>query len=158
MTVVIQNDAQLDLPVDEAEIEHWLSFTVHQFNQDSEICLCIVDEPTMADLNGHYRNKPKPTNVLSFPSELPKDIQKELNILGDMVICPPVLATEAIQLNKPLRDHWAHICVHGVLHLLGYDHMEKKDAVIMQNQEINILNQLNIPNPYCETEGANLEH
>ncbi|WP_367607271.1 rRNA maturation RNase YbeY [Legionella sp. W05-934-2] len=158
MSVDIQNENQLLIPIPQADIIQWVGLTLSRLQQSGDICICFVDETQMSELNGQYRNKPTPTNILSFPSELPKDIQQELNILGDMVICPAVLADEAVQLNKPLRDHWAHICVHGVLHLLGYDHIEEKDEKVMQMQEISILAQLNIPNPYSETEGAKLEH
>lgn len=158
MVVDVQNDGKISLPITEDELVHWVTHTLNKLEQEGDICICIFDEETMTGLNGQYRNQQKPTNVLSFPSELPEEIQDELNILGDIIICPPVLSAEATQLNKPLRDHWAHICVHGVLHLLGYDHMEEDETKVMQTQEINLLAQLNIPNPYSETEGANLEH
>lgn len=158
MTVDLQIDCQTPLPIEEAQIRQWATHTLNYFNHTGNLCICIVDETTMTELNGQYRQLHKPTNVLSFPSELPEAIQSELNILGDMIICPAVLAEEAVLLNKPLRDHWAHICVHGVLHLLGYDHIEDKDADIMQSLETDILKQLDIPNPYSETEGANIEH
>lgn len=158
MAVDIQNDMELAMPISEDELVHWANHALKHLQQEGEICICIVDEETMTGLNGQYRNQNKPTNVLSFPSELPKDIQQELNLLGDIIICPAVLANEAELLNKPLRDHWAHICVHGVLHLLGYDHIKEDEAKVMQTQEVHILTQLNIPNPYSETEGANFEH
>ncbi len=158
MAVEVQNEMDLTLPVSEDELKRWATDTLNQLNEDGGICICIVDEKTMSNLNGQYRKQHKPTNILSFPSELPKEIQEELNILGDMVICPTVLLDEAEQLNKPLKDHWAHICVHGVLHLLGYDHIKEDEAKKMQAAEINLLAKLNIPNPYSETEGANIEH
>jgi len=158
MAVEIHNEDQLNIPINHAELIKWVSFTLSQFDIEGDVCIAFVDEQTMADLNGQYRNQHKPTNILSFPSELPDEIQQQVNMLGDMIICPGLLETETVQLNKPLRHHWAHICVHGVLHLLGYDHMEENEAKIMQQLEIDILAQLNFPNPYCETEGAYIAH
>ena len=95
-----------------------------------------------------YRQKSGPTNILSFPFEAPEHI--ELNLLGDLVICAPVLEVEALEQQKDLYDHWAHIVIHGVLHLLGYDHITDEDALIMEEKEIYLLNELNIKNPYLQ--------
>ena len=108
----------------------------------------IVDEQESAELNEQYRHKSGPTNILSFPVDLPEGI--ELNLLGDLVICAPVLEKEALEQEKLLAHHWAHIIVHGVLHLLGYDHIDETQAELMENKEIAILNKLNINNPYRE--------
>jgi len=85
---------------------------------------------------------------LSFPADIPEGIG--LNLLGDLVVCAPVLEREALEQHKPLAHHWAHIIIHGVLHLLGYDHLTEEDADLMENKEINILQKLNITNPYLE--------
>jgi probable rRNA maturation factor len=118
------------------------------FNQDTEIVVRIVDEQESAELNEQYRHKSGPTNILSFPVEVPEGI--ELNLLGDLVICAPVLEKEALEQHKTLSDHWAHIIVHGVLHLLGYDHLDDEEAELMENKEIAILKQLTIKNPYLQ--------
>ena len=117
-------------------------------NQDTEIVVRIVDEQESAELNEQYRHKQGPTNILSFPVEVPEGI--ELNLLGDLVICAPVVEKEALEQNKILAHHWAHIIVHGVLHLLGYDHIDDDEAEQMESKEIAILNKLNINNPYIE--------
>lgn len=114
----------------------------------AELSIRVVDEMESAEFNQHYRQKKSATNVLSFPAELPECVESAL--LGDLLICAPVLEQEAIQQNKTLDAHWAHIIIHGTLHLLGYDHIKVSDANIMENLEINILNTLNFPNPYQE--------
>ncbi|MCK9635020.1 MAG: rRNA maturation RNase YbeY [Methylobacter tundripaludum] len=126
----------------------WVDAALDGHNQDTEIVVRIVDEQESADLNEQYRHKSGPTNILSFPVDLPPGI--ELNLLGDLVICAPVLEKEAQEQGKLLADHWAHIVVHGVLHLLGYDHIDDAEAELMENKEIAILNKLQINNPYSE--------
>src|SRR5690606_4915165 len=115
---------------------------------DNELVIRIVDKPEMSQLNEYYRGKTGPTNILRFPFEAPEHI--EMNLLGDLVVCAPVLVEEARAQRKPLWHHWAHIIVHGVLHLLGYDHIEPDEAEIMEAKEIEILACLNIDNPYNE--------
>jgi probable rRNA maturation factor len=116
----------------------------------AEISLRTVSIAEMSLLNQEYRQKSGPTNVLSFPSSLPEAIQKQLEQphLGDLVICPEVLAKEALEQQKELDAHWAHIVIHGALHLLGHDHMHAEEEKIMQACEINLLQTLNIANPY----------
>ena len=97
-------------------------------------------------LNSQYRQKDKPTNVLSFPFEVPEGI--ELNLLGDLVVCASVVEQEAKEQNKVLFHHWAHMIVHGCLHLLGYDHINDADADEMEALEVKILAKLAISNPY----------
>jgi probable rRNA maturation factor len=130
------------------QIQIWVDAALTELNRDTEIVVRIVDEQESAELNEQYRHKQGPTNILSFPVEIPEGI--DLNLLGDLVVCAPVLEREALQQQKPLYDHWAHIIVHGVLHLLGYDHINNDDAEVMENTEIKILQQLNINNPYLE--------
>ena len=134
-------------PVQE-QIQRWVDAALEGFNQDTEIVVRIVDEQESAELNEQYRHKPGPTNILSFPVDVPDGI--ELNLLGDLVICAPVLEKEAVEQHKPLTDHWAHIIVHGVLHLLGYDHIDDDEAELMESKEITILNKLTIKNPYIQ--------
>jgi probable rRNA maturation factor len=106
----------------------------------------IVDEDESAQLNETYRHKSGATNVLSFPFDVPEGI--ELNLLGDLVICAPVLSREADTQNKTIMAHWAHIIIHGTLHLLGYDHIDDVDAQEMEEKEIALLQTLSISNPY----------
>jgi probable rRNA maturation factor len=131
---------------DQEQIQRWVDAALESFNQDTEIVVRIVDEEESAELNAQYRHKKGPTNILSFPVDVPEGI--ELNLLGDLVICAPILEKEAFEQHKPLTDHWAHIIVHGVLHLLGYDHIDDDEAELMESKEITILNTLNIKNPY----------
>ncbi len=133
---------------DQKHIQQWVDAALEGFNQDTEIVVRIVDEQESAELNEQYRHKSGPTNILSFPVEVPEGI--ELNLLGDLVVCAPVLEKEALEQHKTLSDHWAHIIVHGVLHLLGYDHLDDEEAELMENKEIAILKQLTIKNPYLQ--------
>ncbi len=131
---------------DEKQLQTWVDAALAGFTQDTEIVIRIVDEPESTQLNQQYRHKHGPTNILSFPFEAPPNIK--LDLLGDLVICAPVLKKEALEQQKLLSDHWAHIIVHGVLHLLGYDHIDESEAELMENKEIAILSNLNIKNPY----------
>ena len=133
---------------DHKNIQCWVDAALDGFNQDTEIVVRIVDEQEIAELNEQYRRKHGPTNILSFPVEVPEGI--ELNLLGDLVVCAPVLEKEALEQHKALTDHWAHIIVRGVLHLLGYDHIDDDEAELMESKEITILNKLNIKNPYIQ--------
>lgn len=133
---------------DREQIQQWVDAALDGFNQDTEIVVRIVDEQESAELNEQYRLKSGPTNILSFPVDVPEDI--ELDLLGDLVVCAPVLEKEAFEQSKALADHWAHIIVHGVLHLLGYDHIDDNEAELMESKEITILNKLNIKNPYTQ--------
>jgi len=112
----------------------------------TELSIRIVDAKEGRTLNRDYRGKDYATNVLSFPVELPPGIT--LPLIGDMAICAPVVAKEAKEQGKHPRDHWAHMTVHGVLHLLGYDHMEDAEAEAMEALETRILAGLGIANPY----------
>jgi len=106
----------------------------------------LVDAPEMASLNKTYRGKDGPTNVLSFPADLPPDL--DLPLLGDIVICAPVVAAEAREQHKSPDAHWAHMAVHGTLHLLGYDHLDENEAITMEALESAILADLHYPCPY----------
>ena len=145
----IQNQVS-SIPISEDQIKLWAKTTLQTQISSAELTICIIDSPEMTQLNHQYRHKNQPTNVLSFPTELPKEIvaQLEVPFIGDILICPEVLMQESQTQEKNLEFHWAHIVVHGVLHLLGYDHIDEKDAQIMQSLETQILQQLNYPNPY----------
>ncbi|MDM8560265.1 rRNA maturation RNase YbeY [Candidatus Parabeggiatoa sp. HSG14] len=112
-----------------------------------ELTIRIVDETEARQLNEQWRQRPYPTNVLSFPFECPPGIE-DIALLGDIVVCAPLLASEAIEQHKPLHAHWAHLIIHGTLHLLGYDHIDSDQASAMESLEICILHNLGYPNPY----------
>lgn len=114
--------------------------------KSTELAIRIVDTDEGRALNRDYRGKDYATNVLSFPAELPPGVA--LPLIGDLAICAPVVAREAAEQGKPLRDHWAHLTVHGVLHLLGHDHIEEAQAEAMEALETRILAGLGIPDPY----------
>jgi len=106
----------------------------------------IVDDAESRALNRQFRGIDEPTNVLSFPFEAPPRVRSKH--IGDLVVCAPVVEREAAEQGKPLEAHWAHMVVHGVLHLLGYDHQTDADAETMEGLEIAILGRLGFPNPY----------
>lgn len=110
-----------------------------------EITIRIVAETESAELNGKFRHKPYATNVLSFPYEAEALTEA---VLGDLVICAPVVAREAVEQNKDPHAHWAHMVVHGVLHLLGHDHIQEDEAERMESKERQILAKLGFPDPY----------
>lgn len=149
VTVDIQNASTETVP-EEGDICHWISAAlaavIDDDNTPREISLRLVDEPEMAELNSRYRDKSGPTNVLSFPSELPDDLA--LPLLGDIVICAPIVRKEAQQQGKALTAHWTHMAVHGTLHLLGFDHIEDEEAEQMESLETRILAGLGLPCPY----------
>ena len=126
----------------------WLEAFLPEFQQQSELTIRLVDETESQELNSQYRHKHSPTNVLSFPAEVPDYI--ELPLLGDLVICAPVVLKEAQQQNKAPEAHWAHMIVHGCLHLLGYDHINDDDAEEMEQIEIKILHKIGFTNPYID--------
>jgi probable rRNA maturation factor len=129
-----------------ANIEQWVGSAIAQRMDEAEISIRITDREEISELNKTYRNKDGATNVLSFPADLPEALQ--LPLLGDLVICAPVVEDEAQQQGKPLQAHWAHMVIHGTLHLLGYDHIDDNDAEIMENLEVEILASLGFSNPY----------
>ncbi|MBN7820171.1 rRNA maturation RNase YbeY [Bowmanella yangjiangensis] len=135
----------------EQDIQSWLDAVLQEVQlAEGEITVRIVDEDESRELNHQYRGKDYATNVLSFPFEAPPGI--ELSLLGDLVICAQVVAREAAEQHKPLLHHWAHMCVHGTLHLLGFDHIDDIDAEEMENLEIRILAKLAIDDPYLDRE------
>lgn len=132
---------------DEGDIRHWITAALDgRRSDDTEISMRLVDTEEMSGLNHTWRGKSGPTNVLSFPSDLPPELA--LPLLGDIVICAPVVYTEAREQGKPADAHWAHMTVHGTLHLLGYDHIEEDEAQVMETLESEILATLNYPCPY----------
>jgi probable rRNA maturation factor len=131
---------------EEDDIRSWVHAALANRQQDTEISVRLVDIEEMSRLNKTYRGKSGPTNVLSFPTTLPAEL--ELPLLGDIVICAPVVRQEAAEQGKSLGAHWAHMAVHGTLHLLGYDHLEDDEAQAMEALETAILAKLHYPCPY----------
>jgi len=147
----IQRIVELDsLPSDD-DFQLWVDKALADYSQDAEVVIRIVDSEEMTELNSQYRAKQGPTNILSFPFELPDGVEG-IDLLGDLVVCAAVLEQEAKQQNKALSAHWAHIVIHGVLHLLGYDHLTDDEAIEMESKEIVLLQELHIDNPYQEKE------
>lgn len=130
------------------EMELWVKTALRDSMEQAELTIRIVDVAESQMLNSTYRGKDKPTNVLSFPFEAPPGI--ELPLLGDLVVCAAVVKQEAIDQNKPLSAHWAHMVVHGCLHLLGYDHIEDIEAEEMESIETQLIESLGYNNPYQE--------
>jgi probable rRNA maturation factor len=149
LTVDIQRACAEPVP-EEDDIRRWIRAALRgqRDDRDTEISVRLVGSDEMTTLNGRYRGKRGPTNVLSFASDLPPGL--ELPLLGDIVICAPVVASEAQQQHKSARAHWAHMLVHGTLHLLGHDHIEEGEARAMEALETRILATLNFPCPYRE--------
>ncbi|KUM54517.1 rRNA maturation RNase YbeY [Rheinheimera sp. EpRS3] len=146
ITLDLQLASTADNLPTEAQVQQWLDAAILPFHAEAEVTVRIVDDAESQQLNFDYRSKDKPTNVLSFPFQCPPGI--ELPLLGDLVICAPVVAAEAAEQHKSLQAHWAHMVVHGCLHLLGFDHINDDDAEQMEAKEVTILQQLGITNPY----------
>jgi len=134
-----------------AHVDRWIREALAERDFDQAVVVVrIVDEAESEELNHAYRHKDSPTNVLSFPFEPPPGIPAdELDgYLGDLVICAPVVAREAAEQGKTTDAHWAHLVIHGVLHLLGYDHQNDAEAAEMEGREREILARLGFPDPY----------
>jgi probable rRNA maturation factor len=147
----IDRETGLDTPDDES-FSRWVTTTLEAqadkcaANHAPEISIRINNETEMSALNARYRHKSGPTNVLSFPADLPPEIGSGL--LGDIVICAPVVEREARTQGKPAVSHWAHMTVHGTLHLLGFDHIEATEAEQMENLETRLLLGMGYADPY----------
>ena len=147
MTIELEVQRATDfkpIPEDD-QFRRWV-MTALQGRTDAELTLRLVGEVESRRLNGRYRGKDAPTNVLSFPADPPAEV--ELPLLGDIVLCAPLVAAEAAAQRKPTDAPWAHLTIHGVLHLLGHDHREAAEARAMETLEISLLKTLGIANPY----------
>lgn len=132
-----------------AELEGWISAALQsQEFEDAEVSVYIVDEEEGQELNAQYRGKDYPTNVLSFPADIAEEVG--IPLLGDLVVCAPVVEREAQEQGKTLNAHWAHMLIHGTLHLVGFDHIEDDEAETMEALETQIVTGLGYPAPYQE--------
>jgi len=129
-----------------AQLKAWADAAVDKKYSGHELLIRIVDDVESASLNKQYRSKQGATNVLSFSADIPEGI--DLPLLGDLVICAPVVRKEADQQDKAENAHWAHMVVHGALHLQGYDHQNDKEAECMESLEKKIMYGLGYPDPY----------
>ncbi|RPJ67161.1 rRNA maturation RNase YbeY [Alteromonas sediminis] len=129
------------------QLQHWVACVLNKHDtRQHEITIRFVEAAESQELNSTYRGKNKPTNVLSFPFEHVPDVP--IPLLGDLVICVPVIIREASEQNKTLQAHFAHMIIHGTLHLLGYDHIQDEEAEEMESLEIQLLAELGIDDPY----------
>jgi len=149
MTIIV--DIQMASASEEApdpqSIERWVGAAIGNQRESTELSVRIVDDEEGQLFNEQFRGSSGATNVLSFPFE--NESPEPLPLIGDIVICAPVVAKEAVEQNKALNAHWAHMIIHGVLHLLGYDHQDDAEAAIMEALETEIMQKLGFPPPYA---------
>lgn len=141
--ITIQKQTDMASLPTNVQLRKFIKAAVLQADTDTELALRIVDETESQTLNSNFRKKNKPTNVLAFPYD-------QTDYLGDLVVCAPIVTKEATQQGKNVLAHWAHLLVHGTLHLQGYDHLIDSERNIMEALEIDILKKLHFPNPYEE--------
>jgi len=154
VTVEIVNACSIQSTPAAADFQNWAQAALAVLAEDgeepltsaAELSIRLVDEAESAELNSHYRHKQGATNILSFPGEIIPGT--DINLLGDLAICAPVVAREAAEQHKSVQAHWAHLTVHGVLHLSGFDHEQTAEAERMEALEIQILETLGFDNPY----------
>lgn len=151
MTIEVDIQRATDAPdqPDDDSLMRWAALALRN-NSGSELTIRLVDAEESQELNREYRHKDYPTNVLSFPADLPPEL--EIPLLGDLVICVPVVNREAAEQGKRREDHWAHMVIHGCLHLLGHDHIEDSEAEIMEQLERELLAELGVADPYLESD------
>lgn len=137
-----------------AVLKKWAAVALGKRMEAAEITIRIVDLNEMTTLNQTYRKKQGPTNVLSFPFLVSEEIELETPLLGDIVICADIVAKEAHEQLKSIEAHWAHMVIHGVFHLLGYDHENDADATVMEKLETETLQTLGFPDPYQYSESV----
>jgi probable rRNA maturation factor len=131
-----------------AQFKLWATCVLQKKVSSGEVTIRIVNEDEITHLNSTYRKKNYATNVLSFPMDISDEFNEKIPELGDIVICAEVIAKEAVEQHKKEEAHWAHMVVHGTLHLLGFDHEKDQDAEIMEAEEVSILKSLGFENPY----------
>ena len=138
-----------------ADFLTWCTLALRQRSNDSELTIRLVDAQEGLELNATWRGKDYPTNVLSFPADIPDGLL-DIPLLGDLVICVPVVAQEAAEQHKDLNAHWAHLVMHGCLHLLGYDHIDDAEAEEMEDLERQLLAEIGYPDPYRDNQDTDL--
>lgn len=148
--IIIQTESKRFFAPSASKIKQWARTALRHKRRKGELTIRLVSKAEIQALNKTYRQKDKPTNILSFRSELPDNIPLQFPLLGDLVICSEIVNEEARQQDKALDAHWAHIVIHGSLHLLGYDHETEVDAVQMEGKETRLLKALGFKNPYVE--------
>lgn len=146
ITVDIQYAYRDKCTPDRKTIKKWIKVILIEFRDNAEVTIRIVDENESKSLNSKWRKVNGPTNVLSFPAEVINSV--DTSFLGDVIICAPVVIREAMEQNKTAEAHWAHMIIHGILHLLGYDHINGHDAEVMESLEVKFLEKLGYGNPY----------
>lgn len=144
---VINNHEFNGIP-DQKQLSIWALAALQDKYDNVELSICLVDEGESAEFNERYRHKQGPTNILSFPLDVPAGVELDVPCLGDLILCVPLLEQEATAQGKALDFHWAHLVIHGVLHLQGFDHVTDAEADVMEAIEANILQSLNFPHPY----------
>ncbi len=152
LSVDIQHAIEIpDAPSDD-EFRRWIAACLANSSVNHEVSIRLVGNDEITELNKQYRNQNKPTNVLSFPAEFPEEL--EIPLLGDIIICADVVNEEAKQQHKSLPAHWAHMTIHGMLHLLGYNHIEEHEAIEMEALETDIMLKLGYPAPYADNSSS----
>ena len=141
----VQNATAFEPLPDDAQFSLWVE-TALRGKSEAELTLRLVDRDESRELNSRYRGQDQPTNVLSFPAEFPSGLG--IPLLGDIVICAPLVGAESKAQLKSLPAHWAHLVIHGVLHLLGHDHQGEQEAAEMEAIEVELLASLGFGNPY----------
>jgi len=138
---------------DDDQFQRWINAVPGAGDSRLSLTIRIVDEQEARRFNREYRNRDYATNVLSFPAELPEGLPVEFrqSQLGDILICAPVVVREALEQQRAEADHWAHLTIHGVLHLLGYDHERRDEAVAMESLETEILEKVGVSDPYLDS-------
>jgi probable rRNA maturation factor len=137
-----------------ADLRRWAAAAAAEVGVSGVVSIRVMGEDEMRDLNARYRGRDKATNVLSFPAQSPP--RGGPRLLGDLALCQPVVEREAAEQGKPLADHYAHLVVHGVLHLAGFDHEAAADAEVMEAREIAVLARLGVADPYRPPGGPDL--
>ena len=147
-SIIIQHTIDKHLTPSSMQLRKWAKNVLQRATQQQEVTIRLVDREEITQLNLTYRHKNDATNVLSFPIQLPEAVKFSKTPLGDVVICADVVNQEANEQLKSIDAHWAHMVIHGILHLMGHDHQLEEQALIMEALEIETLKQLGFANPY----------
>ena len=145
-TITLQKISKIKSLPNKRQFSSWVKQALPSNKKNHELVIRIVDTKEITELNKKYRKKNRPTNIISFPFDLPLGVKN--NFLGDLVICAPLVKQEAKLQHKTITAHFAHLVIHGVLHLLGYDHKKNNDSKKMEALEIKHLKKLGFENPY----------